>query len=295
MYCALRFPSISGIWRKLHLFQVVFVLSTVLMGCAQNPEVPPTTEQTKVSGAVDADTVWSSKHNPYIVVGDITVKRGTSLKIEPGVEVRFDGFYWLIMQGTLVASGTSEAPILFSSNKPNPDIKAWGGIRFQNTNDDKSHLQMVKVEYADVGIDCFSSSPQITDCWVMNNRIGIRALDSSPIITQNLIQGNLTGVFVEQTVLTPSFLKNIVTQNQEGIVILFPFRVMKQNNLFDNSDHAVVVKSSWNIDARENWWGSTDLNKIEEQIVDKHDSSELGQVIYLPIIENRVNEAGPRI
>ncbi len=265
------------------------------MGCSENPEKPVLPRHPQVSGIINADTVWSRENSPYIIADEITVARQATLTIQPGVEVRSDGFYRLVVQGTLVASGTPDAPILFSSNKPNPNIKAWGGLRFQNTNDDKSRLQMVRIEYADVGIDCFSSSPQITDCWIMNNQIGIRAVDSSPMITHNLIRSNLTGVFVEQTALTPSFLKNIVTQNQDGIVILFPFLVMKQNNLFDNSDHAMVVKSTLNIDARENWWGSTNSKEIQEQIFDKHDSSGLGQVMYLPIIENQIEDAGPRI
>ncbi|RMD96175.1 MAG: hypothetical protein D6814_11905, partial [Calditrichaeota bacterium] len=97
-------------------------------GCQGNPgapvveQKPPVLEQkpvVRVAGTLQTPTLWEAK-NQYVVTGDITVPRGVTLKIQGGTEVKFDGFYQLIIDGGLLLEGTAESPVLFSSNKTEP-------------------------------------------------------------------------------------------------------------------------------------------------------------------------------
>ena len=86
---------------------------------------------TQVSGEVYG--TWSIAGSPYFVVGDITVPSTHTLTIEPGVEVRFNGNYYLDIDGGLVAEGTSSNQILFTSNQSNPSAGDWGDIQLSTT------------------------------------------------------------------------------------------------------------------------------------------------------------------
>ncbi len=81
------------------------------------------------------DTTLFAVCSPYTVVGSATVSQGATLTIEPGVELRFDDGEWLEVgdgtQGSLVADGTADAPIVFTSSMPETAERgAWHGLVF---------------------------------------------------------------------------------------------------------------------------------------------------------------------
>ncbi|HEY3296137.1 MAG TPA: right-handed parallel beta-helix repeat-containing protein [bacterium] len=79
--------------------------------------------------------VWSAVHSPYIVWnGTVTVNDGDTLKIQPGVTVRFSGPYQLRVSGVLRALGRADSLIRFTADTlANP--AGWGGIRFVSARD----------------------------------------------------------------------------------------------------------------------------------------------------------------
>jgi hypothetical protein len=317
------------------------------MGCAENPETPPENKQTTVSGIIETDTTWTKENSPYSVVGDILVKRGATLTIQPGVEVRFDGFYSLTVQGILIADGmsnvqqlkenpeniaieqgikpqildfksqkethkhvNSQAPqqlplvysspdvILFTSNKSAPEMKDWKGVVFDNTNDDNSLLRYVKIQYADTGIYSSSSKPQVLDCTIRKNQNGITLNSLSPIINYCIITDNIHGIVIEYTATvghTTNIKKNIITSNEIGIITYLPYSLIEQNNIIANLEYALINKHFGEVVyAYYNWWGTTDTKRISEQIYDKDDDAKLGSVLFEPILNSEVIDAGPR-
>ncbi len=52
--------------------------------------------------------------SPYLITGDITIPNDSSLRIEPGVTVEFQGHYELLVNGRLLAIGTQTDTILFT-------------------------------------------------------------------------------------------------------------------------------------------------------------------------------------
>jgi hypothetical protein len=65
---------------------------------------------TNITGIIDSDTTWAFQGSPYTLTGPTAVNQGVTLTIEPGVTVNL-GDYYIQVNGTLVAEGTSSNPI----------------------------------------------------------------------------------------------------------------------------------------------------------------------------------------
>ena len=94
--------------------------------------ITKTQAQTEIpEGSVSG--IWTVSGSPYNINGDITVANGTTLTIEPGVSVMFQGHYKLNVQGRLLAIGTSSLNITFTAQNT---VEGWGGMRFDMTSED---------------------------------------------------------------------------------------------------------------------------------------------------------------
>lgn len=71
----------------------------------------------------------------YRVNGEVGIPSGQTLTIQPGTVVRFAENAKLRVQGTLIADGTAERPIIFTSQDPSKD---WAGIVFEDSSVDAS-------------------------------------------------------------------------------------------------------------------------------------------------------------
>ncbi|MBU6264260.1 MAG: hypothetical protein KGM39_05755, partial [Actinomycetales bacterium] len=87
-----------------------------------------------VTAAITTNTTWTS-NNVYLLQGQIYVKNGATLTIQPGTVVMGDkntsGSGLFITQGSkLIADGTASNPIVFTSNQPAGQraLGDWGGI-----------------------------------------------------------------------------------------------------------------------------------------------------------------------
>jgi uncharacterized repeat protein (TIGR01451 family) len=66
-----------------------------------------------VCGPVMTDTTWTAAH-VYVQTCGVTVAAGVTLTVEPGTVVKLGGSDFVV-NGTMVAEGTAEAPIVFTS------------------------------------------------------------------------------------------------------------------------------------------------------------------------------------
>jgi hypothetical protein len=106
------------------------------------------------SGAVTADTVWDA--DTVRVVGDVSVEHGVTLSVAPGTRVEFSDFYRLTVLGRLVAIGSAEDLITFTTDEPwafAPDTTTagcWNGIRFPWTSslNGESRLEHCVLEHS---------------------------------------------------------------------------------------------------------------------------------------------------
>jgi hypothetical protein len=168
------------------------------------------TAQTNVSGVITASTAWSLYGEPYIVVGNTLVQEGVTLTIEPGVTVKFENDMALQIDGELIAIGTEDNRITFTSANGNPLPDDWMSITFSNTSTDAVFeaggnwvggciLENCIVEYAGAGdyttgaVTIDNCLPYIHLCIIRNNHAsGISAnnLPGQLLIRGNTITGN---------------------------------------------------------------------------------------------------------
>ena len=90
----------------------------------------PTKSQVYVGGEITSDATYFPANNPYIVTQDLKIPIGITLTILPGVELLFESGTGLISNGTLIAQGTEEQKIKFSSRNELPVMGQWDGIAF---------------------------------------------------------------------------------------------------------------------------------------------------------------------
>jgi len=93
-----------------------------------------------ITGGNVGNQTWTAANSPYVVQGDVTVQTGSTLTIQAGTEIQFQvgdmqasGMITtrveLIVNGTLVVSGTPTAPVIFRSVSGNTGAGGdWYGI-----------------------------------------------------------------------------------------------------------------------------------------------------------------------
>jgi parallel beta-helix repeat protein len=202
------------------------------------------------AGNLEGSVTWNSD-SVYIIdyyydqyTMHLNIKEGAALTIEPGVVVKFQGNACLYVNGTLIADGTPESQIVFTSLKDDsyggdtngdesstvPGKNDWGGIIFGNTST-RSVLKHVVVKYGgqtwsfplyvmmtaiQVGTsDLVISNSTISD----NGNEGIRIWSSSPKITDNIITKNDTGIYLYNA--SPTITGNTIEGNRYGIYTMY--------------------------------------------------------------------------
>ena len=155
-------------------------------------------------GSLASDTTWSLDGSPYLVLGDLRVDGGRTLTVEPGVMVMFEpdsddqrSGWWdnkvelIIDGGHLIAEGTPENPIVFSSSNFPAMLRDWGMIAFYG--DATGTLRQCEISGAFNGVH--ASGPDtvvvVESCAFSANEIGIHVQDRSPAtILGNTITGS---------------------------------------------------------------------------------------------------------
>jgi photosystem II stability/assembly factor-like uncharacterized protein len=101
--------------------------------------------QTNINGGLISGT-WFKANSPYLIKGSIEIPNNSTLTIEPGVEVIFQGYYKINVQGRILASGNSNDSIYFY---PVDQATGWKGIRFLQTpnSNDTSRFEFCSIKY----------------------------------------------------------------------------------------------------------------------------------------------------
>lgn len=202
-----------------------------------------TDQKTEVSGTMLGENlIWTKEKSPYLVSGTVVVKKGTTLTIEPGVDVQFAGNYGITVEGTIKAIGTETEKISFYGIGEGENN--WLGINGRN--DNLSMLKYVDIQGTTKGLQgkmtvfdskintnqfaLYNFSGEVNDSDVngnvytncgtlLNNRIILASFESSftdSLLTGNVISGNNEQVVLEGVGENNSFA-NLTVNMTAGI------------------------------------------------------------------------------
>lgn len=125
------------------------------------------------SGDIAVDTTWGADGAPLVLAGKATVKKGATLTVAPGARVGFLNGAQLIVEGALVAAGTADKPVHFTSAVSQADARSCfdgEGVEFTKGADAKgSRLEYAVFEHQRVGLACRAVPLAIRHCTFRRN------------------------------------------------------------------------------------------------------------------------------
>ncbi|RMH72763.1 MAG: right-handed parallel beta-helix repeat-containing protein, partial [Gemmatimonadetes bacterium] len=148
--------------------------------------------QTQINSHITESTTWTLSGSPYILMTNIQVQSGATLTVDPGVEILFNGNYYLDIRGVLDVNGTEDQPVLFSGNGSN----YWQYVQFYGAESSASTVDYATFErggrsgYGNVY--AYQSSPTFTNCTFQDSYYyGLYFnQNSAPELTDCIIQNN---------------------------------------------------------------------------------------------------------
>lgn len=244
-------------------------------------DIPPTA-RTEGEHILYATTTWSGDVR---LVRPLIITRTATLTLRPGTRLFFDlpapaadkdREPWILVLGSLVAIGSPEQPVVFSST----DLR-------QNELDDmiqvqegkEAHFRHCVFERGPWALHVHETPVDVTNCLFRqnygglrfqgdkvtvrgsrfeDNRIGLRSLRAAPVIEENTFTGNLTGIFFREGVAGAQ---------------------IRRNN-FDNVEYDIKLGEGQvaDVEAPENWWKAAASGKLPDRIYDGADAQGVGRV-----------------
>jgi hypothetical protein len=276
------------------------------------------TENQKFEGdtVVDSDTFWKGN---ILIDGMVVVKRGVTLTIEPGTIISFNkrdrdkngiGDSGIMVEGRIVARGTKDKKIIFTSASEKPEPRDWSYIMVLTAGPDNI-FEYCEVHYAFTGLQIQYSNATITDCFFNKNYEGLRFNSSNLVVEHNSFLNNDVGIGFAGLDGKVIIRNNIISNNNVGVLFMHTrvnavdlkkkqeneeMPLVKNNNINNNFQYNFKIGEgqSKDIDVSNNWWGSIKKETIEELLFDKKKNYSLGQVIYSPCLSDPVQDAGIR-
>ncbi|MDD5772275.1 MAG: right-handed parallel beta-helix repeat-containing protein [bacterium] len=248
--------------------------------------------------SISKDTVWSGS---IYIKGVVTVKRGVVLTILPGTNVLFEktkvdndeiGDSELNIEGKVIAEGTREAPIVFTSSEKEKKPVDWKFVYLSFN--ENSRLSYCKFEYAFTGLQVHYSEVHIDHCLFENNVEGMRYSTVRLLLENSIFRNNVYGLRYEERRSEAVVRNNDFKQNEFGI-----FCVMRSddktrflnNNISNNKKYNFIMgqEQEKSIDAGSNYWGSDNESEILQGIFDGRKEETVGIVNFLPYLMKRVD------
>lgn len=115
--------------------------------------------------------------------------------------------------------------------------------------------------------------------------MGISGSSQSVSIKNNYVDRNGIGINVAGDIQN-----NVVTNNVIGLKITDQSRITN-NNIFGNTQNSLALSTQSNIDATNNYWGTTDDQAIEQSIWDNKNDFNLGDVTFKPFLSHSISNA----
>jgi parallel beta-helix repeat protein len=198
----------------------------------------PNTRAVSIPGQhITNNTNWTAANSPYIIDGDVYVDQGVTLTLEPGVIVKFNGFYSIFISGNLIAIGTEINIIEITSNLGTPDRGDWNSIEIESSG--HIELKFVKISYGTTSIFIEGASNNIFENVEVftSNKYGVWLNRSNDNIIQNskFNDNSWGGIYLDgadnNDIINCSFFKN----DYDGLTSDYSNGNLIQDSLFEQN------------------------------------------------------------
>ncbi len=237
----------KSLWRALCIS--VLLVSAAAGGILLSEEA---SAGTPIIGDIVVDTVWSPSNSPYWIETNVAVLAGVELLVLAGTEVRFNGFYYLLVDGTLLVNGTAIDPVAFTYNGTTPSPEDWMGIFLTG----EAHINHANVSYADIGVRIDSSYITVNDSFFFKNDLAVVLSTGSDNLIRNntFYNSNKSGILVWQST-SNRLIGNNATRNGDTGIWLYETtgNLVQQNTLYRNRGNGIRISGmSWSNTIMEN-------------------------------------------
>ena len=198
---------------------------------------------TSVTGPITGNVTWTKLGNPYWIEGPVTVTSGSSLTMEPGVEVRFHVSGPIVsfaVEGRLELNGSDMEPVIFTTNVTVPAPLPWS---LSSDRNGTILARYATMEYGALGVG--SSGSNTRGILVLQNVSYVRSTTSISIWSAGDVRvsgsrieppaGIQDGLQVEDTATLSVSNSTILSPSQgaNGVQVISAGRVVIDGNVID--------------------------------------------------------------
>jgi len=254
---------------------------------------------TQIEGTITANATWTLVNSPYIITNTIEIPENVFLTIEPGVTVNIQsssGIMFLI-NGVIQAHGNESNRIIFDGNGDSSFFKtnhpvATGFLDLDYCIirnglsafwlDNTAYLNLTNSDMSNLSQNSYLWYPS-QDSYIQYNTFtnctGIKIGSDDYSI-------NSTGIVYVQY--------NLFSSNQGYIINNYASyglsKIYANNNSFTQTSGFILeveqTSTTADMDASQNYWGTSNTTLIDSMIYDKNDDSSCSSYInYLPILD----------
>jgi len=318
--------------RPVLLSFLVMILISFLTGAALGK--PLVVEK----GVIKCDTTWQ---NEVIIKGDVEIAEGATLVIMPGTVVKFQKIEEngpanlemdktknftraeLVINGRILAQGTSDKVIVFTSAEKSPHVADWGAINMLDS--DNNIVEFCDISYGHTAVHGHGAQFTVANCYLHDNGVAIGfsfkqldgckprcitvlynhitrngggvlcSKDSRVTVSHNQIDHNkFFGVYGKMASHINLRYNNTVHNGKGVIVYAMKGLQLRENNISDNDEYNISLMEgqTYNVDARHNWWGTSDTKTIATLIWDKDEEGTLGTLDFSGFADAPIEGAG---
>ncbi len=244
---------------------------------------------------VERDTVWSGDVR---VNGIVHVRKAATLTIRPGTRVLFaagrfptaeehEGFTGpgLKVEGRIVAEGTDEEPIVFTSAGGAPAPGSWDKILFSFSAG--SRFVRCTFEGARYAFHAHFSEISVRRCLFRDNDEGVRLGQSRVTIADSVFTRNaVRGINFREC--RNDIRGNLVFDNGDGIFLHSKDQasVIRENAIYGNREFNLRLGDlhADDVDVSGNWWGTGREDEARRTISDGRDVAGVGSARLSPVL-----------
>lgn len=180
-----------------------------------------------------------------LIKGALVVAPQATLRIEPGTVLRFTplpgstALPRLVVQGRVVAAGTSQKPILLGPALNAPLAGDWGGVVLLNS-EKKNNLDHCRIEGAQTGLAAHFSNVTARGLTISRSQTGVVLHDSEAHLQGSIISRCDIGCSIADSEL--DLRDSTIRENRQGCVAVRSSLNMANVNLLTHAQEGLLTE-----------------------------------------------------